>query len=215
MARLLVRASSQHISRTFSGPVSGYHWTVAAWVYLNSLPAQQWLVMAGPPSTYWGIPILSTGAFRAQIDGNAGGATLIEAGTLTTGAWFHVAAAFASNTLAIYQNGTQVTTGGNVEAFPITTAYSVGRNTSGSDYFDGRIAEHAVWSRHLNDSEILALAKGVCPLAISPALVELYWPLWGQDSTEVDLSGNTYNGAVTGATAANHSPAGYPLPLLG
>jgi hypothetical protein len=192
-----------------------YPLTIAAWVYPTTLPSVQWVFTTGQNSTvYFGIVALSTGAFRAQC-GDGGAASLAEGGTLTTGTWHHVCAVFDTNNLYVYQNGSQVATAANAEFMFSQSDYTVGRMMGGSNYFDGRIAEVGVWSELLTANEIAALAKGVSPAMVQAKELELYLPLWGVASPEIDLSPNQNVGTVTGATLATHCPAGPPVHFAG
>lgn len=57
--------------------------------------------------------------------------------------------------------------------------------------------------------QIQSLAATNSPRADFPApAIKLLAPLWGTATTESDLSGNSNNGTVTGATVADHCPCG-------
>jgi hypothetical protein len=71
---------------------------------------------------------------------------------------------------------------------------------------DGQIAEACIWNIGLSDEEIAALARGVHPLNMHRASIVGYWPLFGNDSPEPDLSGNGLGMTVTGATKDDHCP---------
>jgi len=50
------------------------------------------------------------------------------------------------------------------------------------------------------------LAGGVSPRTLRRDNLLLYWPLWGLDTTEPDLSANNRTGAVTDTTFHPHAP---------
>jgi hypothetical protein len=76
-------------------------------------------------------------------------------------------------------------------------------------YWNGRIAEVVIYDHALALGEIEALYRGY----IKKVGLILYAPQWGVASPEPDLSGNCYNGTVTGAILANHAPVGRYAPM--
>jgi hypothetical protein len=218
MARQFVRASSQYVNTAMSG-LSATSLTVAIWVYPDSLPAAAWACCAGG-NGYFGIVTIGT-AVRAQCDNTTSSASIAESatGVMSTGSWQHLCAVFTNNapTVRIYHNGTLVASAspGDLPSFD-TANHSAGRSPIGTaNYWDGKLAEHALWRTMLTTDEIAALARGVPPTVIRPINLELYWPLWGVASPEPDLSGHSLNGTVTGATLVNHAPVGPPIPFVG
>jgi hypothetical protein len=75
---------------------------------------------------------------------------------------------------------------------------------------NGRIAEAGIWNVALSDREVAALASGVHPARMRPDALVAYWPLWGDDSPELDWhpsGGTRYPMTLTGTpTKANHAP---------
>jgi hypothetical protein len=218
MARQFVRASSQYVNVAVDTG-NTIDLTTSIWVYPDSLPAVAWACCAGGLG-YYGIVTVGT-AVRAQCDNTTSSASIAESatGVMSTGSWQHLCAVFTPNapTVRIYHNGTLVASAspGDLPAF-VTANHSAGRSPIGTaNYWDGKLAEHAVWHNVLTADEIAALARGVSPNMIRPINLELYWPLWGVASPEPDLSGHSLNGTVTGATLANHAPVGPPIPFVG
>lgn len=79
--------------------------------------------------------------------------------------------------------------------------------------FPGIIAEVAVWNDILSPQERITL-NTVCPQNVRPTAIVGYFPLYGISGSikEPDLSGNLFNGILTGTTpAATHAPC---KPLL-
>jgi hypothetical protein len=209
--------SGQHV--TWSGSLGGSGpLTLAHWV--RRATGEGGWTFNGEPSTagserYAGIYVDPTAGFaRAQCDHQIGlpSAAIAQSGFLiTTNAWHHVCAVFASPTSrTIYVDGVAAATNAQDEsvAWPGFGIVEVCRlNTNGANA-TGRVAEAAIWTVALSAAEIDALWRGVPPGRVRPAALFLYWPLWGVAATEPDLSGNGRNGTVTGATAADHAPVG-------
>jgi len=89
------------------------------------------------------------------------------------------------------------------------TNLRLGEETNGNRDRNGRLAELAYWDVVLNDSEKVALSKGISPLLIRPSSLFFYVPLIGRYSPEADIVGAD-SGTVTGATAIQHPPMIYP-----
>ena len=68
-------------------------------------------------------------------------------------------------------------------------------------YFDGSIAEAAIWNAALTDDEILSLAKGFTPDQIRPQNLVFYAPLIRELQ---DLRGGLTITNNNGATVSNH-----------
>jgi hypothetical protein len=121
--------------------------------------------------------------------------------------------------MSIYINGSDA--GGSYSGSGAGIGYlttGVGRiGSNGSAFFSGAIAECGFWSVSLTANEFASLAAGACPSTIRPASLLAYWPLYGLTDPEVDLSGNAFNGDVSGGsggpTAANHAPVVRPYPV--
>jgi hypothetical protein len=89
--------------------------------------------------------------------------------------------------------------------------FTIGAQSGGLYPASGIIAEVAVWPSNLSAGFKQALAN-ICPVGMSATRAGLpapvaYFPLWGANSPEPDLSGNVLNGTLTGPpTAAAHAP---------
>ena len=92
--------------------------------------------------------------------------------------WQHAAAVCGSNSSrSIYLNGG----GKQSNATPITPAginnILIGGRWSGGArgfFFNGRLAEVAIWNTALNDDEVLSLAKGFAPYYVRPMNLRFY-----------------------------------------
>lgn len=78
-------------------------------------------------------------------------------------------------------------------------------------YFNGKLAEAAVWNAILSDIEVQALGNRISPIRIRPGNLVFYSPLYGIASPEPDWSGKLKNGVLTGTTQANHVPITMPF----
>ena len=78
-------------------------------------------------------------------------------------------------------------------------------------YWDGLIADVAVWSVILTAGEAAALRAGARPYNIRQAALTGYWPLDGLSSPEPDLSGFSNNGTLNSAPTL---AAGPPIALF-
>lgn len=111
-----------------------------------------------------------------------------------------------------FRNGLKV--GGDVATTRSIAAQVSNLRLGGRDpadiFFNGLMAEFALWNVALTDEEFLSLGRGVCPLFIRPASLRGYWPLFGLAYPEADLSGGGSNITQTGAVPAGltHAPVG-------
>jgi Concanavalin A-like lectin/glucanases superfamily len=134
------------------------------------------------------------------------------------GGWHHLAGTFKASTGEgiVYVDGIASGTvssgysgvGGGNQNFIIGN-----QSGGGSPFFNGKLAEGALWNAVLSPNEIASLASGSLPYQIRPLSLAGYWPLYGVASPEPDLSGNGNNGTLTGTTYTNHPPV-QPFQLL-
>jgi len=123
----------------------------------------------------------------------------------STGVWEHACAVFyAANSRAAFHNGANKGT----DTVSLTPAgidrTSIGRagDSTPGYYFDGSIAEAAIWSAALTDDEVAILAKGVSPLLVRPESLVFYCPLIRDD--DEDIVGGLSLTAVNGPTVTAH-----------
>ena len=216
MARAFVRASNQHLSIA-AALLSAHPLTFAAWIRpATSNTIDDIITITDGAGTLngWVLRQNASGQIQALSDAAGSFNQSTSAGAVTNGIWAHAAAVFASAASRLaYLNG--------VAATPETTSLSpsgltvtrVGAAFGPQNFYDGDIAEAAIWSVALDAAEVAALAAGVSPLLVRPSALVAYWPLLGQYAPEIDLwRGNDLT--VTGATAAAH-PRVYGLTTLG
>lgn len=115
----------------------------------------------------------------------------------------------------LYANGvliedTYLTGGAFTQMRDTAQPFSVGRMSAlVIAAFDGQMSEVALWNQQLTLSEAQSYGKGFSPEMIAPRALKHYWPIWGNDSTEVDIIGA--QGLVnTSTTKAAHHRMYYP-----
>lgn len=93
---------------------------------------------------------------------------------------------------------------------PAPNAFRVGSNCSGGDYFSGGIARIGWWSGlALTDGEMQTWFLG----QLTRSRPRVFYEIGGYNSPEVDWSGNSFHGSISGSPAiADHAPLG---PLFG
>ena len=74
-------------------------------------------------------------------------------------------------------------------------------------FWPGRIAEFAVWNVTLGDDEIASLAAGAKPIRVRPGSLQVYVPLPGEASPEVNFIGTA--ATLTNAPTAVAHPRVY------
>lgn len=221
MARLFTAASSQTISG--SAALTGgapFNCSMSCWVYANTLPANAVPMGLTNHTLAYNFVIfqISSGnvVFQANGTGSAGNPVATATLAPSTSVWQHyggsygfVAGAGGTGTAAAYLNGANkgtATVGGT--ATPAFNETDIGGYVPGTtDYWDGRIAEAAIWNVVLTDAEFAALATGINAYRVRPSALVGYWPVFGLASPEPDLSGFKNNLTLSNApTQANHSP---------
>lgn len=128
----------------------------------------------------------------------------------TVGTWHHACAVFASSTSrTVYiDGGSSATDTTSVNATGMNRT-NIGARYSGTlgSYFDGKIAEAAVWNVALTAAEVASLAKGFSPIQVNPQGLIFYVPLI---NNVVDLRGGVTL-TPTGSPALYAQPRVYKL----
>jgi hypothetical protein len=127
---------------------------------------------------------------------------------LVTGKWYNVVCCYDStNGTTTYINGVSDGTFPNNGTLTTTlTSASIGRDPS-NQYFNGLVADVAIWNIALSSSNAAQLAAGYRPVDVNSANLKGWWPLSGYSSPEPDISGNANNGTLTGTSAAPMPPS--------
>ena len=121
-----------------------------------------------------------TSKLRALSRSGSSGAESVHGSAVSNTTWQHACAVWASATSRqVYFNANASTANTTSRAFPTgTLRFGLGcrAQTANDQFFNGKIAEAAVWNATLTAAEIASLAKGVSPLMIRPASLIGYWP---------------------------------------
>lgn len=178
--------------------------TMACWALADAIAADMDMmtVCASGNNTHYHRMYVPSASSKVSAATKGGGteAGALTSTTISTATWFHACAVFNSATdrRAFLNGGGK---GTNVTSTTPTSPakFSIGcfSGSSSIEFWDGAIAEAAVWTVALTDAEIAALATGINPCLVQPTSLWGYWPLWGSDSPEVDLSGNARNLTLT------------------
>jgi hypothetical protein len=226
MAVQLLGSSSEYIGRTGGAIITAYPYTMAAFARADAVAAFQEVLGMGALGTgHTSIGFSNTGAPRAFVVSDAGGAGVATAGAAATdGVWAHIAGVFTNATSrAAYLNGGDVGTNATNLAIPTITHQVIGRRqiTAPDNYLTGAVAEAAIWDVALDAAEIAALGKGICPLLVRPQSLIAYWPL---DRNSFNKSGGTVTldrwksgydlNEVNTPTLADHPRIYYPAGVL-
>ena len=120
----------------------------------------------------------------------------------TADTWYHIAATFVSGTeRSVFLNGAgkDTDTGSQNVNFGLLSKIYVGTYKTSTGFFDGKIAEVAVWASELSDAQILSLYNGALPSSIDSGNLKAYWKL---HNDYLDSSGNSNT-----LTVGNGSPS--------
>lgn len=196
MARYF-NGSSGHLRGTTS-PVSGVPLTIAGWVNLSSLAAEQIVAGVWYPAVAWNghyIRVLTSGAVQAETAENNTFAVAQTSVSLGVGAWHHVAGVWASATdRKIYLDGAAVgsnTTNKTPAAALTHILFGAAEATANtwSNWTDGSLAEFAVWNVALSAEEVASLASSISATQVRPEGLQAYWPLFSQNTAESTVGG--------------------------
>lgn len=138
----------------------------------------------------------------------------------TAGSWFHACGVWAAtNDRRAFINGgskgTNVTNVAPVDM--VKTALARDYQTYlPHDYFDGFLAEAAIWNAALSDAEVAVLAAGYRPTFVRPQNLAAYWPLLRHTGALYLDRVGSYSLTVDGGSIQPHPPVLYPLaPMQG
>lgn len=119
----------------------------------------------------------------------------------TAGTWSHALGLFATSSNRIpCLDGVIGTNSAGTRAAINLDCVLVGRNSggtySGNLPLNGKVAEVAVWTATLTESEIVALSKGAKPTSIRPTDLAFYLPLVREIGDVCNVDAVTASGAV-------------------
>lgn len=217
MARTFVAASSQYLERDASFAPAAF--TMACWFRSTTITASQLLMVfstIGVNTNSYDLAArgdLANDPLRFSVNDG----TNTHHATTSTGysadTWHHACAVLASTTdRRVFLDGAGKGTSTDSNTPTGLDRFSIGRfgGLASGSFMDGRIAEAAMWDVALTDDEVASLSKGFSPRMIRPQSIVAYWPLFGNDATELDRSKNAHTLTVTGATKGDHPRIYYP-----
>ncbi len=159
--------STQYLSIADNAALSmgDIDFSVQLWFKVDSLtPSAQTLLVKGDSvsgNMEYGFFVINDGTVRWRIDTGLGGfPTVISGTTISTGVWYHVIGyhdATANEIGIVVNDDTPVTTTHLFGSQDTAQPLEIGRDQSGSRYFDGLVDQAAVWKRRLSGSEITEL----------------------------------------------------------
>jgi len=209
MARSFAKADSEYLRNT-NAVVSGTPVTIACWFKANDVANNYTLVSI---DSAWDqrLALMLWGAaggdpIAASSYNGAASATALSSAGPTAGTWGHACAVFAAtNDRRAYFNGANKGTNANAVNDPAQDQTNIA-NTDGFYYFDGPIAEVAIWNIGLTDLEVWELYMGRAPWEIQSAHLVGFWLPFG-DRTDRDYSGRgNYMTPVNGPTFSGYDP---------
>jgi hypothetical protein len=213
------------MARTFDG-TNDQMYRTSATVPAAPLTLAAWFYYTGPEDDYASHFILSTGRTVDQYEYHTLGMSASSPDNIlyaaseyrgTSGSsqtspfsndvWYHGAGVFASATSRIvYLNGIAGTEDTTSVTEPANEEVRIGRKPRAAVlWWDGRLAECAVWDVVLTAGEIKCLAAGVSPQHVRPQSLAGYWPLFSNKPT-LDYASTKETLTDDGTTAGDHAP---------
>jgi hypothetical protein len=172
---------------------------------VNSVSYGAVLMFLDATSSYGWSMLVRLGDFRVVYDvyGDTDQEVVSNISPMITGNWYHYVWASDGTTAQQYANG--VADGSPATGWGATvhtaTRLATGLAPDNVHYGlnpGGSIADVAVWTVRLTAAEIQALYYGIRPGAVRQRSLLVWWPLGTTQSPQPDLSGNGYNGTVSG-----------------
>lgn len=144
-----------------------YDFTIAAWIYLNTIDTWSRIFDFGIDTTYnmFLTPASSSGTIRFAITISGSGAEeqINGSTTLPAGSWQHVAVVMNGNTGVLYINGAEAGRNNSMTLVPAnlgnTTNNFIGRSQYSDPYLNGSVDGFLIYDRALSSSEILSLVN--------------------------------------------------------
>ena len=221
MARSFASASTEYL-QIAQGLITGDALTFACWFYATQNTAAQTLMWQGDSANANGyITMYVAGATAGDpiAFGTFGTANEWGPAVSTTGysinTWHHacgVRAADNDHTKYLDGGSSANSTTNTPQWTPDRFAIGAARDSTPGYYFDGRIAEAAIWDVALTADEVAVLAAGYSPLFVHPQNLVSYWALI-RDEDQDRVGGNDLT-AYNTPSIANHVPVIYPAPVL-
>lgn len=222
MSRLLVNNTSY--GTTGVAPATAPPVTIAAWIYPTTLAAGGndlvYLLNDAGNGNEFELIIRDAGGSSFRINAGMasngiGGTRAASTTALSVNTWYHACGVYNSlSSRSVFTDGAGKVTNSVTLVDPMAGINNIGIGVFSpgpATSFSGRMAEVGIWNVALDDAEVVALAKGFTPPLIRPQSLVGYWPLFGNDSPELDRSKSNNNLTLTGSPVkADHPRIYYP-----
>lgn len=194
--------STQHLR--VSNPINAYPYTIGCWAYTNN--TSQRTILTSPCSStisgnYEYMVLDGSGKIEAQGGGNN---AVVGNTSISSSTWFHATCIISSAASQVFLNGTldgSLSINQSIYSSMDRLGIGVVDRASPALFFQGLIAEVAVWNVALTASEIASLGKGFTPDQIRPQSLAFYAPLLRD---LIDVRGGRIITNVGSATVATH-----------
>ena len=202
--------------------------TMACWFFPNATENATLMDIAdsGVSNHSQTLQLRSGGEVAARTRAGAGGSKrALSTSDYSLSTWQHAAGVWTTTTdRKVYIDGGSegTDTASSDPANEDRTFLGAAADSSISDFFNGNLAEAAIWDVALSTSEVAALANGWTPLRVRPTALVAYWPLYQQAPgtltlrEEINYAGDpavdyTLIPAGAGHLVADHAPVRPPF----
>ena len=204
--------SSDRLDFAFTVPASGVYTVACRFKSDVNVPDEAVLIQIQDSSAstqYFRLCIKHDGTSAKPCTRARGGGGASEAYGTTTiapGTWYLAGHTWISSTSrTLWLNGVNEVTDTNSRTITGINSGTDGAagDSSPSDYYDGDLAEVAIWDGQLTSDDWLSLNAGMAMDEIKPDKILHYWEILGSTSPEIDTIGGA-GATVTGTTAVVH-----------
>jgi len=194
--------------------------TLECWVKFNSLTGSQEILSRSTSGVGIEMLIYNSGLCFFVMNGSNASNVSYPTSNLSTGVWYHIAAAWDGSTkesMAIYVNGKPVgtrTDAGNINTVGVGSpsgSFKIGEwsDVSGNRFFNGTIDEARVWSVTRTAVQIRAGMYGT--VATSTAGLSAYYTF--NDGSGTTLTNSTANTGLNGTLSGTTIPTWVSSPI--
>lgn len=195
--------------------------TLAGWFNSDSIIANQAIISLGDTGGFANyFELLARGVQGGDpvalfaADTASGASTVNTTTGFSATTWHHACGVLASSTdrRVFIDGGSKGTSTDDRSPSGLdVTAIGVFSRQTDSSFFNGRLAEVAIWNVALSDAEVAILGGSpVSPLLIRPDALIHYWPIIGRDSSEIDRVGGADMTVTSAPPAFAHPRIFYP-----
>ena len=203
---LVLNGTTQYLKRT-STPITDVPVTISCWFQSDSVTASQALASLEDGVNEFYL-LQAAGAIAGDpVRAMSYSGTWRVAATTTgysAGTWTHALGIFAAdNDRRAFISGGSKGTESTAEDVAAASYIMVGAYKASvpTGFFDGKLAELAMWNLALSDANAASLAAGVLPTAIEAANLIGYWPLFDDANDDKGTANLTEIGSPSYDTA--------------